>query len=287
MSRVIPSGLLAVLESDAMSLAICVKLTRADGTVLGFTSSNMPVSFGSVTYLPTSSLSPDSIKFTHSTYVDNSTVRGVLDDSRITSEDVMSGKYSNCKILMYMCDMNDPGLGQVLLFSGLLGQITVNNGRFDAEIRSQMSLLKQTVSESTSAACRVRALGDRQCGVNVAAISLSGKVVSVSSQLNFVFSSTTNPTAYFDFGVLTCTSGANVGISREIRKHTKVATTAVIIPREAFPYTVADGDVFTLKPGCDRTFATCVSKFSNQANFRGEPHLPGNDKLNQIARSTR
>jgi hypothetical protein len=34
-----------------------------------------------------------------------------------------------------------------------------------------------------------------------------------------------------------------------------------------------------LREGCDKRFETCVSRFANAANFRGEPHLPGNDLL--------
>jgi len=34
-----------------------------------------------------------------------------------------------------------------------------------------------------------------------------------------------------------------------------------------------------LREGCDKRFATCVSRFDNAVNFRGEPHLPGNDLL--------
>jgi uncharacterized phage protein (TIGR02218 family) len=34
-----------------------------------------------------------------------------------------------------------------------------------------------------------------------------------------------------------------------------------------------------LREGCDKRFATCSGRFANAANFRGEPHLPGNDLL--------
>ena len=34
-----------------------------------------------------------------------------------------------------------------------------------------------------------------------------------------------------------------------------------------------------LREGCDKRFATCVSRFANGVNFRGEPHLPGTDLL--------
>ena len=34
-----------------------------------------------------------------------------------------------------------------------------------------------------------------------------------------------------------------------------------------------------LTEGCDKRFETCWSRFANAINFRGEPHLPGNDLL--------
>jgi uncharacterized phage protein (TIGR02218 family) len=35
------------------------------------------------------------------------------------------------------------------------------------------------------------------------------------------------------------------------------------------------GEAITLYPGCDKTKATCLSKFSNIINFQGEPHFLG------------
>jgi uncharacterized phage protein (TIGR02218 family) len=45
------------------------------------------------------------------------------------------------------------------------------------------------------------------------------------------------------------------------------------------PNTIALGDSFTVSAGCDKQFDTCISRFSNAINFRGEPHVPGTDKL--------
>jgi uncharacterized phage protein (TIGR02218 family) len=40
---------------------------------------------------------------------------------------------------------------------------------------------------------------------------------------------------------------------------------------------VAPGDNFRIVAGCDKQFATCRTKFDNVPNFRGFPHVPGND----------
>jgi uncharacterized phage protein (TIGR02218 family) len=40
---------------------------------------------------------------------------------------------------------------------------------------------------------------------------------------------------------------------------------------------IAPGDGFTVSAGCDRRFASCRDRFANTVNFRGFPHMPGND----------
>jgi uncharacterized phage protein (TIGR02218 family) len=42
---------------------------------------------------------------------------------------------------------------------------------------------------------------------------------------------------------------------------------------------------FTVTAGCDKTHHTCRAKFANIINFRGFPHMPGNDFLTAIVRS--
>ena len=37
------------------------------------------------------------------------------------------------------------------------------------------------------------------------------------------------------------------------------------------------GTAFSIVAGCDKQFSTCKTKFANPVNFRGFPHLPGND----------
>ena len=36
-------------------------------------------------------------------------------------------------------------------------------------------------------------------------------------------------------------------------------------------------DPFTVTAGCDKRFETCRDRFANSINFRGFPHIPGND----------
>jgi uncharacterized phage protein (TIGR02218 family) len=45
------------------------------------------------------------------------------------------------------------------------------------------------------------------------------------------------------------------------------------------PYTIETGDRFTIVAGCDKSSKTCIEKFNNIINFRGEPDVPGTDKI--------
>jgi hypothetical protein len=85
---------------------------------------------------------------------------------------------------------------------------------------------------------------------------------------------------YFEHGVITFTSGLNAGISREVKSYAP----GTIVLQLPFPYQSAIGDGYTMTAGCDKANTTCKVKFSNLLNFRGEPHLPGIDKLIQVAR---
>lgn len=82
----------------------------------------------------------------------------------------------------------------------------------------------------------------------------------------------------FDYGTIAFTSGSNVGLSMEVKAY----VTGAIILQLPMPYPISVGDGYTLVGGCNRAFTTCRDVHNNVANFRGEPHLPGQDKLFQF-----
>jgi uncharacterized phage protein (TIGR02218 family) len=43
------------------------------------------------------------------------------------------------------------------------------------------------------------------------------------------------------------------------------------------------GDSFVVRAGCDKRLETCRAKFTNVPNFRGFPHIPGQDAVIRYA----
>ena len=80
---------------------------------------------------------------------------------------------------------------------------------------------------------------------------------------------------YFTYGTLTWLTGANAGYKMDVRKFSP-GTVTLSLP---MTHPIAIGDTFSITAGCDHTAATCQQRFSNFVNFRGEPHIPGNDRV--------
>ena len=82
---------------------------------------------------------------------------------------------------------------------------------------------------------------------------------------------------WFKGGKLLWTSGSNDGSAFDIKAHDKEGTDVLLTLWMQPVMAPAVGETFEITAGCDKTFATCRMKFSNTPNFRGFPHMPGND----------
>jgi uncharacterized phage protein (TIGR02218 family) len=88
---------------------------------------------------------------------------------------------------------------------------------------------------------------------------------------------------WFTFGTLEWTSGANAGRRTEVLYHDVTDGVAILTLLEAPVRAIAEGDGFTIRAGCDKRMETCGAKFANTANFRGFPHIPGQDAVLRYA----
>lgn len=82
---------------------------------------------------------------------------------------------------------------------------------------------------------------------------------------------------WFKGGVLKFDTGFNAGVSMEIKDWQQAGGDLTLFL--AVPFNVQEGDKCYLYPGCDKRLTSCVNKFSNINNFRGEPYVPGQDEF--------
>ena len=276
--RTISANLQTHLDGEVTTLATCWKVTRRDATVLGFTDHDSNLIVDSVTYLASTGFTPTAIANSADLAVDNMDVDGVLDSSAITEADILAGIYDGAAIEIFQVNAQNLADGSMILRHGTIGEVQMNNGQFTAEIRGLSQPLSQTIGELYAPACRAK-FGDSRCGFNVASVTVSGNVSSVTSRQVFTDTSLTQDAGYFNFGKVTFTSGANNGLSMEVKRFAGGEVTLVL----PMPYDITAGDSFSIVAGCDKSFSTCIKRFSNAVNFRGEPHVPGTDKMLQTA----
>lgn len=275
----------------AHTLAILWKITRTDGLIFGFTNHDEAVVFSGLTYEPSSVFDASAIATRGELNVDNLEAHGFLDSDGITAADIEAGRWDGADIQIIEVNYRDVSMGGNLLRAGTMGNIDRRSGTYTAEMRGLMQFLQNQIVRVVTPACNAQ-LGDTRCGVSIAAYTQTGTISARTDDRSMTIS-VSRPDAYFNYGVLTFTSGANNGLSMEIKKH---LTTGVIELFQPMPYTVATGNTISIIPGCNKTHASrvaqvgtpavattqwygdCKDKFNNLANFRGFPAVPGPDK---------
>jgi uncharacterized phage protein (TIGR02218 family) len=273
--KTISSGLAQHLAGEVTTLATCWQITRRDGVVLGFTDHVRNLEVDGVTYKAASGYTRTAIRGTADLAVDNLDVESVFSDDGISEEDLRAGKYDFAEVRMFLVNYEDLGQGILKLRRGWLGEVTIRDGMYVAELRGMTQRLQMTVGEVYAPDCSAD-LGDARCGVDLAALEESGTVNAVTSATAFE-TSLAQPTSWYDGGELTWTSGANAGQTVAVRSWDPATGMLTLFLPALYP--MQAGDAFTIRPGCDKSFATCQAKFDNAINFRGFPHVPGTDQV--------
>ena len=279
--KTLPSTLSTHLQLDVTTLATCWKLTRRDGAVMGFTDHDRDLIVSGQSYVAATGFTPTAIAGSAGLAVDNLDVEGMLDSAAISEEDIHAGKYDHAEIEVFMVNYAAPADGILPLRTGWLGEVRYTSGKFVAEVRGLTQRLQQRVGELYSPGCRAD-FGDSRCKINLASVTTTGTLTGATSRTVLLDSARTENSGVFSFGRITFTSGANDGISMEIKQYTK-GKMVLALP---LPYQPQAGDTYTITQGCDKNFATCKIRYSNAVNFRGEPHVPGLDRILETA-STR
>ncbi len=274
------------LESHILSgvtkLITCWKLTRRDGTIMGFTEHDQDITLDTLTYKAATGFTPTAIATSSELGVNNHDIEGMLSDESITEDDIYAGHYDYTEVEVFQVNHQNPESGRIILSTGWLGEISIQNGRFIAEVRGLTQQLSTRIGELYSPFCRA-GFGDDRCGINLNNHSVTGTVTASTSRHHCTDDSRSEVSQFFTFGSITFTSGANNGISVEVKLFQQGGDITLSLPTA---YDITVGDTYTMSAGCDKRFSTCRDRYENTINFRGEPHIPGLDKILQTS-STR
>lgn len=282
--KVLPAGMQALLDSGATTLAYCWRVARADGKIFGFTEHDRALVFGGTSYEPESGFAASEIRAGSDLAVDAQEAAGALRSDAITETDILDGRWDNAEIEVWRVNWADPDQ-RILLRRGNIGQVRRGKAAFVAEVRSLSHVLNQPIGRTYQFYCDA-ALGDGRCGVDLenAAYKGNGTVAALNADRAFTATGLGSFSAgWFEYGALEWATGANAGRRAEVARHGLAGSDAQIELFEAPIRSIAVSDTFIIRAGCDKQFSTCAAKFSNQINFRGFPHMPGEDAVIRYA----
>ena len=262
---------MSIVDGEVTSLALCWRLERLDGAGIALTSHDGPVTSDGVHHQAAPGMTPAAVTRTLGLEPQSAEAAGALSSAALDATELSLGRWDGASVRLTVADWQNADSSPIQLIAGELGSISIDDESFSAELRGAAAALEAPVCPATSAECRA-VFGDKQCRVDLAGRTTVAHVVTADGGA-LTLDITVDDR--FVLGRLRYMSGANCGISTIVLS----ASGNVVELRELPRATVESGCRVELREGCDKRFETCVSRFGNAANFRGEPHLPGNDLL--------
>jgi uncharacterized phage protein (TIGR02218 family) len=274
----IPDALQTHLQGAVTTHCFCWRVTRADGAVLGFTDHDRRLEFGGTAFEPQTGLTASEATTSLGLGTDSVDVEGALSSDAISDADIEAGRYDGAIVETFLVNWQSPDQ-HVRLRRATIGTITRLGNGYKATVQSAAADLDKVKGRRITRGCDAE-FGDARCGIDAATSALTGSgTVSVarsSAEFDAAGLAAYAP-GWFERGLLKFVSGANEGASFVVLRHVLSGGLARLTLRDVPLFAVAADDTFSVIAGCDKTFATCRAKFSNPVNFRGFPHLPGND----------
>lgn len=262
---------MSVFEGELTSAAICWRIERLDGAGIALTSHDAPLASEGIRYEPAPGITPASVTRSAGLEPHSGEVAGSLSSEALDESDLALGRWEGAMARLGIVDWQRAEPEALQLIGGELSDVATDGDRFTAELRGASIKLEAPVCPATSAECRAH-FGDKQCRIDLAGRTVTSTVLASEDGALTLDGSFDDR---FVLGRLRFMSGANCGLTSVILG----VTGAVIQLRDLPRAPVEAGCRVDLREGCDKRLETCISRFANAENFRGEPYLPGNDLL--------
>lgn len=274
-------AMIALLAQNEMIVADCYTLTLLDSTIYRFTSFDVDLVVGANTFLSTGLIfERGNIKRATGFKVDVMTLDVFSDTERLYSglpflQFTHNGGLDGARLLLQRAFMpasapTDTSAGVIHGFEGSLQINDLTRHGVRMEVRSNMEKLNVMMPRIVYQPTCNNTLFDAACGLSKAAFEVAGSITSNSSDPRSVATNLTNPDGYFSGGTLRFISGANAGALITVLGYAG----GVFSLMQPLHGAILTGDNVVACPGCQRSTSECLGKFSNLANYRGQPFIP-------------
>jgi hypothetical protein len=204
--RYISAELKAHLAQEQTTIATCWRVLLKNGKMFGFTDHTRdillteslppsiqalfatPISSVDLVYQSSSGYTPSAVQSSSMLNVDNLEIEAILNSPVVQERDLIAGLWDGARVQQFIVNYEDLTMGRMILRSGFIGNITIKNASFVAEVRGLTQYYANNIGELYSPTCRAR-LGDARCGLSLAAFTTTGTVDTVNNSTGTVYSS--------------------------------------------------------------------------------------------------
>lgn len=274
------AALLSHLQTGATTVCRAWTLRRRDGMVLGFTDHDKDLVVDGVACRADTGMTARALQQTTGLSVDNTEAFGALSAVAITEADLEAGRYDGAEVQAYLVNWA-ADQDFIVQFRGQLGEISRVDGSFKAELRGLTDLLNRPHGMAYTPNCSA-VLGDDRCRFNLAqpGYFVQLQIDSVEDGRTFLFEGFPSfDDRWFEGGRFEVTTGQASGLNGMVKIDRQDGLVRRVELWQSLRASVSAGDSVRILAGCDKTSSTCRAKFANFLNFRGFPHIPGEDWL--------
>lgn len=268
------------LASGSTTVCRAWTVRRRDGLVLGFTDHDRDLLVDGVSCRADTGMTARALQQTTGLSVDNSEAFGALSAAAITEADLTAGRFDGAEVQAYLVNWAAPQ-DFLLQFRGSLGEISRADGSFKAELRGLTELLNRPHGMAYTPGCSA-VLGDGRCRFDLRQPGYFAEVAVNAADDGRIFTFhdfASFDERWFEGGRFTPISGAASGLVGVVKIDRQTGRERRIELWQSLRAPITAGDMVRIEAGCDKSATTCRVKYSNFLNFRGFPHIPGEDWL--------
>lgn len=249
-------------------------------TAMGFTDHDRDIILDGTTFVAGTGLDASQAHVSLELAVGGADVQGAFDAASLTEADLASGLYDDASVEIWIVDWNDPA-NRVLMDVATIGEVRRSEFSFVAELRSLAHRFDEAIGRSFQRACSAD-LGDARCRVDLTdpAFATTGTVVRGQGQSTVLVTLDAGfASGFFTGGTLTVTIRARARANGSRSARTRRRLPGMWSPAIQQLGMLVAGDLVGHDGRLRQIPETCRGKFDNIVNFRGFPHMPGNDVM--------
>jgi len=262
--------------------------------LVSFTDNTSPIELDGIIYDPSTGFTKSAVSTDNTMAVDTIDLTGIIGTigggMEITQGDVIAGRFDMAEIRVFQVNYEDLTMERMWLKRGWIGQVTVQDLIYTAEVRGMAQMLQVQTLELYSAGCRYD-LGSSRCGFDLvngtlqdsSPATITGAVTHIIDNKSFKDTNRLETEDDdFKYGMITWTTGLNSGLKKEVEGYTFISSTIDLV--DAMPFSIQVGDEYIMNKGCDKSTEVtgCKKFYPDLKKFGGFPHLPGEDILLRV-----